>query len=485
MPNWRRFCLSVPFLWRLCAQDLAVAMSNGVRDFVIGSARRRRERRSSLLLTPWRDSGMHGAGTMQISVIHVPKLWSLPRLRRDSCTVISDRIHGVGTSLLYRTISFERVRVIGTFEHIAPALAVILCVHSTVTSCPHHDIRQYWRQLRHHRFREPAIFLSCCWKNFATGRWLTSSLWRIWCVCAQPIPSGTDRCWDDDPAQTWNPEDTRTNCWHYRVGEPAIFQYWCRGFCATVCLFTCSFRRVWCVSVQLNPAGTDRCWRNDPEHMCKSSCARTCVRPGISSGSIGYRFISSIGRCCSTRVQRSSSATCYFQEIREVQVAVSQKTLNTSSKSTSSSMLAAKHAAIALATTDDVPIFPSRWSVTWTSERICTIFFVNTTPQMTCFRGAQRMHKWRRKVVMMNTTAWQQVENLHTKWRIQKSGKSRIIYEYMTKNNMNANDNIHACVTLHNTDVNDNIYDCVALHDAYTTDHFHWHPNEHSAHSLS
>ena len=54
-----------------------------------------------------------------------------------------------------------------------------------------------------------------------------------------------------------------------------------------------------------------------------------------------------------------------------------------------------------------------------------------------------------------------------------ESGKSRIIYECVTKHNANSNDNIHACVTLHNTDVNDNIYDFVHRTMAFTTDHFH------------
>ena len=61
----------------------------------------------------------------------------------------------------------------------------------------------------------------------------------------------------------------------------------------------------------------------------------------------------------------------------------------------------------------------------------------------------------------------------NTKWKIKKSGKYRIIYGLVTKQDADANDNIHACVTLHDADVNDNIYDCVALQDAYNNDHFH------------
>ena len=79
-------------------------------------------------------------------------------------------------------------------------------------------------------------------------------------------------------------------------------------------------------------------------------------------------------------------------------------------------------------------------------------------------------------------------EHLDTKWKIQKSGKSRIVYGLVTKHDANANDNIHGlvtkhdadandnindCVTLHDADANDNIHDCVALHDANTNDHFH------------
>ena len=88
-----------------------------------------------------------------------------------------------------------------------------------------------------------------------------------------------------------------------------------------------------------------------------------------------------------------------------------------------------------------------------------------------CKKCAQNGYreKWR-----WIATAWQQVENLNTKWKIHKSGKSRNIYGSVTKHNANANDNIYDCVVLHDTDTNDNTYDCVALHDAYTTDYFHW-----------
>ena len=44
---------------------------------------------------------------------------------------------------------------------------------------------------------------------------------------------------------------------------------------------------------------------------------------------------------------------------------------------------------------------------------------------------------------------------------------------------------VYGLETLHDADANDNINDCVAPHDASTNDHFHWHPHERSAHSLS
>ena len=92
---------------------------------------------------------------------------------------------------------------------------------------------------------------------------------------------------------------------------------------------------------------------------------------------------------------------------------------------------------------------------------------VNATPQMTCFRGAKSVHKMATRKVMN----WDSlIISLDTKWKIQKSGKSRIV---------------HGLVTNHDVDVTDNINVCVALHDAYTIDHFHWHPHERSALSRS
>ena len=43
--------------------------------------------------------------------------------------------------------------------------------------------------------------------------------------------------------------------------------------------------------------------------------------------------------------------------------------------------------------------------------------------------------------------------------------------EWVTKHNMNANDDMYDCVTLHDTNVNDNIYACVALPNAHTCNH--------------
>ena len=55
---------------------------------------------------------------------------------------------------------------------------------------------------------------------------------------------------------------------------------------------------------------------------------------------------------------------------------------------------------------------------------------VNATPQMTCKMSVQNGYreKW-----WWNSTAWQQIEHLDTKWKIQKSGKSNIIFEWVTK----------------------------------------------------
>ena len=52
-------------------------------------------------------------------------------------------------------------------------------------------------------------------------------------------------------------------------------------------------------------------------------------------------------------------------------------------------------------------------------------------------------------------------------------GKTKILYEWVTKHNANANDDMYACVTLHNTNLNDIIHDCVAPHDAHTYNHIH------------
>ena len=52
-------------------------------------------------------------------------------------------------------------------------------------------------------FGEPALF-QCCWGGFcATGRCFTSSLWRVYCACIQPSPSGTDRCRGHAPEHFW------------------------------------------------------------------------------------------------------------------------------------------------------------------------------------------------------------------------------------------------------------------------------------------
>ena len=59
-------------------------------------------------------------------------------------------------------------------------------------------------------------------------------------------------------------------------------------------------------------------------------------------------------------------------------------------------------------------------------------------------------------------------------WARSKNPEKWKIYEWVTKHNANANDDIYACVTLHNTNVNDIIHDCVAPHDAHTCNHILW-----------
>ena len=49
-----------------------------------------------------------------------------------------------------------------------------------------------------------------------------------------------------------------------------------------------------------------------------------------------------------------------------------------------------------------------------------------------------------------------------------RSGKNKIMYEWVTKHNMNANDEMFVCVTLHDTNVNDIIHDCVAPRRAHS-----------------
>ena len=88
---------------------------------------------------------------------------------------------------------------------------------------------------------------------------------------------------------------------------------------------------------------------------------------------------------------------------------------------------------------------------------------VNTTPQLTCFRGAKVCTKWLQETVTITayslTTSWNWEQVTSWNWDQDeigtKSGKLRIG---------------HDCVVLHDVDTNDNIHDCVVLHDANTND---------------
>ena len=88
---------------------------------------------------------------------------------------------------------------------------------------------------------------------------------------------------------------------------------------------------------------------------------------------------------------------------------------------------------------------------------------------MTCFRGAKRVHKM---ATGKSDDELIQLDNKMRIWtrsgKIQKSGKSRIVYGLVTKHDADADDNIYDCVVLHDADANDNFHDCVALHDANT-----------------
>ena len=86
---------------------------------------------------------------------------------------------------------------------------------------------------------------------------------------------------------------------------------------------------------------------------------------------------------------------------------------------------------------------------------------------MTCFRGAS-VHK------MATGKSDDELIQSDNKMRIwTRSGKTKIMYEWVTKHNANANDDVYACVTLHYTNVNDDIHACVAPHDAHTCKHIH------------
>ena len=59
-------------------------------------------------------------------------------------------------------------------------------------------------------------------------------------------------------------------------------------------------------------------------------------------------------------------------------------------------------------------------------------------------------------------------------WARSENPEKWKIYEWVTKHNSNANDDMYTCVTHHDMNVNDIIHDCVAPHDAHTCNHIHW-----------
>ena len=86
---------------------------------------------------------------------------------------------------------------------------------------------------------------------------------------------------------------------------------------------------------------------------------------------------------------------------------------------------------------------------------------------MTYFLGAKRVQNDNSK----SYDELVQHDNKMRIWARSENSEEWKIYEWVTKHNANANDNIHVCVTLDHTDVNDNIHDCLAPHDAYTCNH--------------
>ena len=68
---------------------------------------------------------------------------------------------------------------------------------------------------------------------------------------------------------------------------------------------------------------------------------------------------------------------------------------------------------------------------------------------MTYFFGAKRVQN----------NSYDELLQHDNKMRIwTRSGKTKIMFEWVTKHNANANDDMYACVTLHDTNVNDDIH---------------------------
>ena len=265
------FCSSVDSFSPV-AKPKRVTMDVARELHVAGSARRRRERR---LRAWWRHEQFAircaVACASHHSHMRVTSVATCRDFRRyrfacfdlhsDLCSVTNDWTRGSSTCChTCCTSSCDRVRVFrtGDWIHRASTGSDSCCAQPTITSYPHHDNRDYWRQPRHYRFGEPAIVHSCCWGFCATGRGFTSSFRRVRGACVRPNPSGTHRVRRDDPEHSWKPSCARAGD---RSGNSSDF------YC------------------------------------------------GADTGSTDRWFTSSLGRFC-----RDSTATCYFQEIPLVQV---------------------------------------------------------------------------------------------------------------------------------------------------------------------
>ena len=165
------------FCGAFARKTLAVAMSNGERGFVVGSARRRRERRLRCFL---RHEEMAVRMALARATHHAVQ-------RHQSTQTVSSPLAATHAATLAPSPVVEYVvpapsaAPVPVFEFVTRACTCndFCCVLSTVTSCLHHDSRQTDVNfdtigLVHPQFSFTAVEAFC-----ATGRWFTSSFRRV------------------------------------------------------------------------------------------------------------------------------------------------------------------------------------------------------------------------------------------------------------------------------------------------------------------